>query len=242
MSAVARSRAVTQSCAATRPVMGSRRSLAAVRHLVPALLLITACGAAEGDASAAGAGAKTPAQVAAVLHPCDAFSVADVLSMFGAAGDTVAVEGAEVPGNSYCSYSWKRVDWEEADARNYEAMMRTFRGAPYSTPETTEHTLTITFHGGDFTSQAHALLAFEQMIANLSKGVSATANGETFEFQTGFDPSEGVADRAAWSDRLRQVSAVSGTNLYHVMLRRSQDPGADRADAETIARKVGAQF
>jgi hypothetical protein len=102
--------------------------------------------------------------------------------------------------------------------------------------EPTESRLFITFHGAEFEGGPQAVEALDTLMARLATGVG----DEKFSVRATFEPIEGVGARAAWSDTLRQVSAVSGTTLYHVRLRSGLEPDDDRPQAEAVAHRIAA--
>jgi hypothetical protein len=184
--------------------------------------------------------AITPA-AGETIHPCDAFTLADVSSTFEVSGEAVTAERGKAPGNVTCSYKWKKADWQAIEERNRAAMMKALtsgRGTSGLSPERSEAELFITFHGTTFKSSAEAVQAFDAMVERLTRGVSSGAGEAKFEMKATFDPSQGLGEKAAWSNELRQVSVVSGTRLYHVRVRMADDAQADRAPAEAVARKI----
>jgi hypothetical protein len=211
--------------------------------LIPLLGLTAACSTDDGEAERAPS--STPEQiVSSAAHPCDILTLAEVTSTFGVPEEGVTTERGEVPGNSFCSYKWKKVDGEAIEERNRAAMMKGLQsGGNFMdalTSERSEGELFITFHGQTFGSTAEAVQAFDAMVDRLTSGISATVGDDTAVFQASFDPSEGIGAKAAWSDKLRQLSVVSGTHLYHVKLHNDADPRVDRAGAEAMARTIAA--
>jgi hypothetical protein len=207
---------------------------------VALLLGVAACGAPDGQAPRAqeSAAERAPARD---THPCDVFSRDDVAATFSVAGDDISASRDAVPGNLACSYEWARADVEAIHERNRQAAMQSLRsGGGVPRFESDTNSLLITFHGVDFPSTDEALRGFDQMVQRLSEGVSSGAGSERFEFQAGFEPSDGIGERAAWSEKLRQVSVVSGTRLFHVSLNTGGERSADRARAEEIARRIAA--
>jgi hypothetical protein len=200
------------------------------------------------DASSQLAAAASPAKrgniAAKMPHPCDVFTLADVTALFGVAGESVKAERGEVPGNFTCEYEWKMADWEQIKERNDAGYMKVVTGKAgpggmekyLATLEPEDAKVFITFHGGDFKTEAQAVESLDSLIEGFRKGMGT----KEFMVQTEFDPSDGVATKAAWSDKLRQLSTVSGTTLYHVKVERNGERSLDRVDAEQIARRIHA--
>jgi hypothetical protein len=218
-------------------------------HTAPLLILLLGLNAAcspDRD-EAEGAPSSTPEQTAASAdHPCDILTLAEATTMFGVPEESVTAERGEVPGNSFCSYKWKKEGWEAMEERNRAAMMKAVRSGgdliEALTSERSEGELFITFHGENFGSTAEAVQAFDAMVERLTRGISSTVGDDTAVFQASFDASEGIGAKAAWSDKLRQLSVASGTHLYHVKLHADTDPRVDRAGAEAVARKIAASL
>jgi hypothetical protein len=202
--------------------------------------------AATSQLAKATSPAKRGTIAATMSHPCDVFTLADVKALFDVAGESVKVERGEVPGNFTCEYEWQKADWEEIDKRNEAGYLKVITGKAgpgglekyLATLEPENAKVFITFHGGDFKSEAVAIQSFDGMVEGFRKGMGT----KDFMVQAEFDPSEGVATKAAWSDKLRQLSIVSGTTLFHVKVERNADRALDRVDAEQIARRIHASL
>jgi hypothetical protein len=211
--------------------------------LIPLLGLTAACSSDDGEAERAPSSTSEQI-VSSAAHPCDILTLAEVTSMFGVPGEGVTAERGEVPGNFFCSYKWKKDGWEAMEERNRAAMMKALQSGgsliEALSSERSEGELFITFHGETFRSTAEAVQAFDAMVDRLTSGISATVGDDTAVFQASFDPSEGIGAIAAWSDKLRQLSVVSGTHLYHVKVHIDTDPRVDRAGAEAMARTIAA--
>jgi hypothetical protein len=175
------------------------------------------------------------------VHPCDAFTLAEVAAAFAITEDAVTVERGEVPENVYCSYKWERPDADEARERWQAEMMNWIRQGKSPPPLRTDRELFITFHGGHFTTPADAVHGLDTMIERMSKGITAEAGGTSVEFKTSYDAVEGIGNKAVWSASMFQLSAVSGTLLYHVRVRLNGEPADDRPAAETVARTIAAR-
>ncbi len=201
--------------------------------------LLIACGPGNDESSS-----RSAEQHAIVdRHPCDVFTTGDVSTRFALPQELVKVERGEVPGNIFCSYEWDLPDRDAIAARNQASLVMAMTGGgglAALNQEPMESKLFITFHGANFSSSTAALGALDAMVDNLERGVSATTDDVTFEFKTRFEPVSGIGERAVWNEKLRQVSAVHGTLLYHVRLQRHAEAHSDRPDAEAVARAVGA--
>jgi hypothetical protein len=200
--------------------------------------------AATNQLAAAASPAKRGNIDPKMAHPCDVFTLADVTALFGAAAESVKAERGEVPGNFTCEYEWQKADWEEIEKRNEAGYLKVVTGKAgpggldkyLATLEPENAKVFITFHGGDFKTESEAIQSFDGMVEGFRKGMGT----KDFMVQAEFDPSEGVATKAAWSDKLRQLSIVSGTTLFHVRVERNGDRALDRVDAEQIARRIHA--
>jgi hypothetical protein len=225
---------------ATRP--RTRPAGSATALLLLAVIWMQAGCGSQGRGSVDSAQEATSAEhvVRQPAHPCDVFTLADVSSMFGVAEGSVRAAPGEVQSSATCEYEWKKPDWEAIETRNEatlkEALMPGGGGMAAWKHEPTESRLFITFHGAEFDSEQQAVQALDALIAQLAEGVG----DESFPVQTTFQPLDGIGARAAWSDTLRQVSAVSGTTLYHVRLRGGLEPRDDRPQAEAVARRIAA--
>jgi hypothetical protein len=219
--------------------------------LIPLLLGAAACGGEEGAGAAgqadaqpalAGPGGDTSSDPAG--HPCDHFTLAQLQAVFDTGPEDVAVERGAVPGNLTCEYRWKKAGWQEVEERNHTDMVRAATSGRFDsfTPERTDGELFITLHGADYSTTAEAVRALDAMVERLSAGVSAGSGDATFAVQASYEPVPGIGAKAVWTDQLRQLSAVSGTALYHVRVRVHGDVSADRAHAVEVARLIAASL
>lgn len=212
------------------------------RHTGPLVLsllvLASACGSAGDDSDATRASGRASADA----HPCDVFTADDVASMFDVPAASVTERRNAVPGNLACSYKWGRADAEAVKERNRELVMAAMTSGGGGIPsfESEEASLLITFHEAGYGSTADAVGGFDEMVQNLTRGIPAGDGAP--DYQATFQPIAGLGAKAAWSDELRQVSAVGGTRLYHVMLNTGAERGDDRAAAEAVARRIAASL
>lgn len=180
-----------------------------------------------------------------VVHPCDAFSISQLTELFGEEAKAATVKRGLVQSNATCDYKWPNPNDPTADKESFQlAFMEAMMGGADSSAKMakiislakqSEFELSINFnHGGDFGNEADAIDGIDRMVAQLTKGVG----DESFSYRATFEPSENIGAKAVWSEKLRQVTAVSGTYLYHVRLQRKADAASDREDAESVARVV----
>lgn len=181
-----------------------------------------------------------------VVHPCDTFSSTQLTALFGDEAQEATVERNHLQKDVTCTYKWPnpQEESEEQKALFQEALMDAMLGGGdrsakmkklTSLASQTEFELSINFnYGGDFQNEQDAIDGLDKMVARLTKGVG----DDTFSYSASFEPSEKIGSKAVWSEKLRQVTVVRDTYLFHVKLRRQADPAADREDAESVARIV----
>ncbi len=222
--------------------------------MVPLVVALAGCsadGGDPGDLSKAAADAIESSKgivpgassATAARHPCDVFTLDDAVSFFQVAADQVTAERSQVPGQSVCEYSWDLPDKRAIGERNTASIQKAMRSGGIGISrwkqevyEPDEAKLMITFNDSGFKTQGDAVTAFDLMVERLTKGVG----DQNFSISSTFDPIDDIGVKAAWGARLRQVSAVGGTQLYHTMLHSRMDVDADRGDAEAIARVIAA--
>ncbi len=207
--------------------------------LIPLVPALAACG---GGASSSDGGGASGKLAAGPQHPCDAFTVADVASHFSIEQDVITVKRGEPGTNVICSYEWEKPDAAEIKKRNeaiyMEGVMSGKALEAIKLYERTESELSITFNHSGFKSRAEAVQGLDTMVERLEKGVTASAGDQDVAFTSKFVPVTGIGEKAVWSQSLRQVSAVSGKQLYHVKQFANKDPEDDRPGSEAIARKI----
>lgn len=207
--------------------------------LVPLIPALAACGGGGGSGDGGSASGRL---AAGPQHPCDAFTVADVASHFAIEQDAITVDRGEPGANVICTYEWAKPDAEEIEKRNeaiyMEGVMSGKSLEATALYERTANELSITFNHSGFGSSAEAVQGLDTMVERLREGMTASAGGQDQTFSSEFVPATGIGDKAVWSESMRQVSAVSGTQLYHVRQFANKDPSDDRPGAEEIARKI----
>ncbi len=209
--------------------------------LIPLVPAFAACGGSGGSSDGGSASGRL---AAGPQHPCDAFTVADVASHFEIEQDVITVKRGEPGTNVICSYEWAKPDAAEIEKRNeavyMEGVMSGKGMEALKLYERTESELSITFNHSGFKSSAAAVEGLDTMVERLEKGVTASAGEQDMTFSSKFVPATGIGEKAVWSESMRQVSAVSGTQLYHVKQFANKDPADDRPGSEEIARKIAA--
>lgn len=205
--------------------------------LIPLVPLLAACGGGSGDG-----GGASGRLAAAPQHPCDAFTVADVASHYSIEQDAITVERDDPGANVMCSYEWAKPDADEIKKRNeviyMEGVMSGKSSEALKLYERTENQLSITFNNSGFKNSAEAIQGLDTMVERMEKGVTASAGDQEMTFSSKYVPVSGIGEKAVWGESMRQVSAVSGTQLYHVRHFANKDPAADRPGAEEIARRI----
>lgn len=178
-------------------------------------------------------------------HPCDVFSSAQLTELFGGETEAATVKRGRMQNDVTCTYKWANPNDPTADKEAFQAaFMEAMMGGADSSAKLkkvvrlaiqSEFELIVNFnYGGDFKDEADAIAGLDKMVAQLTAGVG----DENLLYSATFEPSENIGAKAVWSETLRQVTAVSGTYLYHVRLRRQSDAASDREDAESVARMV----
>jgi len=175
-------------------------------------------------------------------HPCDVFTLDDAVAYFKVPAGEIKSERSQSYGQSICEYTWALPDADNARGkRNQASIQVAMRNGGIGIArwkqevyEPDEGKLMITFNDSAFKNQGEAVAAFDQMVDRLTQGVG----DKDFSISSTFDPIDDIGAKAAWGHRLRQVSAVGGTQLFHTMLHSKTDVAADRRDAEVIARTI----
>ena len=152
--------------------------------------------------------------------------------------------------NPYCEASWRKPDADEIEARVAEEMtahMERRMAARSSGADFDERMpvaildakVLLTVAGQEFSDEAAAVSALEAVVGNLREGVTVQTEETTATFRS--DYSEWIAEvgaRAAWNPQMSQISAATGTVLFHLSVRVSGDEAEDKALATDLAQRI----
>ena len=142
-----------------------------------------------------------------------------------------------------CTVSWDKPNAEEIEQKNAAAMSEylqaKMRGEDVKMPSfRTTNEVSLTLYDPEFEDASSAMSSFDSAMKSLSDGITASHEDVEMTFQADLTPVEGVGDKAMWAAKMRQLSVVDGTRIFHVGVNTGADLEADRAKAEAVAKAV----
>lgn len=146
-----------------------------------------------------------------------------------------------------CTVTWPKPNAAEIDeqraARMMEAMQARLRGEEVEMPSfRTQDEVSLTLYEPPFDDPAAARAAFESAMRSLAGGITGSHEDVEVTFQADLVPVEGVGDEAMWAAKLRQLSVVDGTRIFHVGVNTGAEPDAELETAKEVARRVAAEL
>ena len=152
--------------------------------------------------------------------------------------------------NSYCEASWRKPDADEIEARVAEEMTAYMQrratalnsGADFDErmpAAILDANIFLTVAGYEFSDEAAAVSALEAMVGSLREGITVETDETSATFRSDYSERiAGVGAGAAWNPQMSQISAASGTLLFHLSVRVSGDEDEDKALAIELARSI----
>jgi len=147
-------------------------------------------------------------------------------------------------GHVVCSASWDNPDKAAMDAAYMKKIQDWTRNKtsgtkePMPKPPNSVAQVSVTLVATHFDSPAAAVVSLEDAVATLTKGVTVNVGGKDYEKKSSFgDWLDGVGDKAIFSDSGELLVADDGKR-FSVAVKVSDDPGADREHAVTLARRI----
>lgn len=165
--------------------------------------------------------------------PCALLTEAVIRRTFELAADTEITQRVMERPRRMCTYVWEKPNAEEIRAeiqkvqqeRIREMMQKVRRGkvadglvGTIGMPTTTA-SVHLNF-GGPFESAEQARTAFDEGLRILQQGTSREVKTknlrDTVTFQADHTAVAGVADQAAWTPRINQLSVLDGATVFHL--------------------------
>lgn len=147
-------------------------------------------------------------------------------------------------GHVVCSASWDNPNKAELDAAYTKKLQEWTRNnlsgkkAPMPKPPNSVAQVSVTLVATQFDSDSAAVVSLEDAVSTLSKGVKVTVDGKEYEKKTSFgDWLDDVGDKAVFSDSGELLVADKGRR-FSVLVKVSDDPGINRAQAIALAGRI----
>lgn len=178
------------------------------------------------------------------INPCDLLTDEFVREHLpSSAGSPIQRKVSEYSVHPLCMVSWRKPDAGQIEAKTgaamQEYMQRKMRGEDVPMPNMrTNDELTLTLFEPVFDDGKLAQDSFDQAMAILQKGVTGSHDGVEVTFQSDVYAVNGVGDKAAWAERLRQLSVVSGGRIFYVTVTTGADTADELATAVSVAQDV----
>lgn len=213
------------------------------------LLSFFAC-SSEKSASATVENAKKKAATAvkksnknAEKNACDYISADMIATALEVSKEVINEKGFEY---SACTFTWEKPNQAEIDKRN-EALMAEYstkmmealkKGEKLKRPKMEESIVRIVLASRGFKSADLASRAFDSL-TKAPKEVSAEKDGQKFSYKIVYDHQvEGIGDKAAWSDKMNQLSFLLGDTMLHLTVDKSLDDAENLASATALAKMI----
>lgn len=146
-----------------------------------------------------------------------------------------------------CTARWAKPDAEGIEQKRAELMSdymtRKMKGEDVDMPSVrTENEVSLTLREKPADSPEQAMAMFDSAMKMLSEGITRSHEGTEVTFQADLTPVDGVGRKAMWAPRLRQLSVVDGSRIFHVVVNTGAEPEAELEKAKAVASKVAQEL
>lgn len=180
--------------------------------------------------------------------PCEILDDALVSAHFEVPADVeITRSPSKYSPHPLCTVSWPKPDAAEIQAQMgaamSEYMTKKMRGEDVERPafRTTDE-ISLTLNDPPSETPELARAHFESAMRRLSEGISSSHQGVEVTFQADLTPVSGVGDQALWAPKLRQLSVVDDTRIFHVTVNTGGEPEAELAKAKAVALDVAREL